>query len=183
MRAFWCLAAALLCEGCNERPMSPLAVAARRGDVARIAELARHGASLDASSGVNDWTPLMHAIHVNRPESVEALLAAGADPNHTCCRGLSPLILAAGYGQEANVRALLAKGAGPMYRGQDGRGALDVAIMGLSDRPGAAMGACHAGAARELLAAEPRLRDAPRPGRAVEALKSCPEIQKLLAPP
>ncbi|MCC6291184.1 MAG: ankyrin repeat domain-containing protein [Bryobacterales bacterium] len=183
MRALLCLAAALLCGACNERPLSPMAVAARRGDAARIAELARGGVSPDAPSGVNDWTPLMHAIHANMSKSVEALLAVGADPNLACCRGLSPLILAAGYGQESNLRALLAKGASPMHRGEDGRNALDVAIMGLSDHPGAPMGACHADAARMLLASEPRLRETPRPKRVAEALRGCPQIQKLLAAP
>jgi hypothetical protein len=172
---------AVLITACNERPVSPLAAAARKGDTARIAELARQGAQLDEPSGVNDWTPLMHAIHTNQAKGVQALLNAGANPNRSCCRGLTPLILAAGYGQAENVHSLLQAGANPMHRGEDGRTALDVAIMGLSHRAGAPMGACHVDAARELLAVEPQLKEAVTLEPVVQALKSCPEIEKLLS--
>lgn len=183
MRRLWLVAiAAALAVGCNENPISPLASAARKGDVSRILELAKGGAPLDAPSGVNEWTPLMHAIHTNQTKSVEALLGAGASPNRSCCRGLTPLILAAGYGQQENVRALLKAGANPMHRGEDGRTALDVATMGLSHRAGAPMGSCHADAAKELLAVEPQLAETVTLEPVVEALRACPEIQKLLVP-
>ena len=172
---------ALLATACNESPISPVAAAARKGDTARIAELARGGASLDEPSGVNDWTPLMHAIHTNQGSSVQALLKSGANANRSCCRGLTPLILAAGYGQRDNVVALLQSGANPMLRGEDGRTALDVAIMGLSHRPGAPMGACHVEVARELLAVEPQLKETVKLEPVLAALQSCPEIAKLLS--
>ena len=182
MVRFWMsILLALAAVACNERPISPIATAARKGDAARVAELAKGGASLDEPSGVNDWTPLMHAIHTNQARGVQALIQAGANVNRSCCRGLTPLILAAGYGQRDIVRALLQAGANPMARGEDGRTALDVAIMGLSHRAGAPMGACHVEAAGELLAVEPQLRETVRLEPVVEALKSCPEIQRLLA--
>jgi ankyrin repeat protein len=64
-------------------PLSPLIVAAREGDTARIAELVKAGANVNERGGVNDWTPLMHAVHKNQPAAVVALLAAGADIDAT----------------------------------------------------------------------------------------------------
>jgi ankyrin repeat protein len=64
-------------------PISPLIGAAREGDTARISELLNGGANVNERGGVNDWTPLMHAVHTNQPASVQALIAAGADLNAT----------------------------------------------------------------------------------------------------
>ena len=73
-----------LTAACNfGPPLSPLIVAAREGDTARIAELVKAGANVNERGGVNDWTPLMHAVHKNQPEAVVALLAAGADIDAT----------------------------------------------------------------------------------------------------
>jgi ankyrin repeat protein len=73
-----------LTAGCNfGPPLSPLIVAAREGDIARIAELVKAGADVNERGGVNDWTPLMHAVHKNQPAAVVALLAAGADIDAT----------------------------------------------------------------------------------------------------
>lgn len=182
MNRSWLLAlCALLWVSCGVPSISPIASAARKGDVETIASLAKAGQSLDEESGVNGWTPLMHAIHTDKLQSVEALLQAGADVNRGCCRGLTPLILASGNGQQEIVRLLLQRGADAMHKGDDGRTALDVAIMGLSHMEGAPMGACHAGAAKELLDAAPRLRETVRLNRVVEALHKCPEIEKLMA--
>src|SRR5258708_1824646 len=93
-------------------PVSPIAGAARSGDVARIHELAASGADLNEPSGVNNGTPLVHAIHKNQPASVEALIEAGADVNRESGR-TTALIMAAGYGYADIVRALLAHGANP----------------------------------------------------------------------
>jgi hypothetical protein len=173
--------AAVLQLGCSPS-ISPVASAARKGDVQAIASLVKSGQSPDAESGVNGWTPLMHAIHTNKLQSVEALLQAGADVNRSCCRGLTPLILAAGNGQQDIVRLLLEHSADAMHRGDDGRTALDVAIMGLSHMSGAPMGSCHAGAAKELLDAAPRLRETVRLKQVVEALDKCVQIKTLIAP-
>ena len=182
MRRLWWLALVVAFEiGCSESPISPIAAAARKGDIQTIAGLARAGKSPDEQSGVNGWTPLMHAIHTNQLRSVDALLQAGADANRSCCRGLTPLILASGNGQADIVRLLLERGAKAMHRGDDGRTALDVAIMGLSHREGAPLGSCQAGAAKELLEAAPELKSTVRLDRVVEALHKCPEIEKLMA--
>jgi len=64
-------------------PISPLIAASREGDAARIAELVKSGADVNQRGGVNNWTPLMHAVHKKRLASVRALLDAGADVNAT----------------------------------------------------------------------------------------------------
>ena len=172
-----------VCVGCGVPPISPVASAARKGDVQSITELVKSGQSPDKESGVNGWTPLMHAVHTNELKSVEAVVRAGADVNRSCCQGLTPLILASGNGQQEIVRVLLNQGADAMHRGDDGRTALDVAIMGLSHMPGAPMGSCQSGAAKELLAAAPQLKQTVQLGRVVEALHKCPDIEQLIAAP
>ena len=64
-------------------PITPLIAAARGGDAAQIAKLVKSGADVNERGGVNNWTPLMHAVHKNQIESVRALIAAGTDINAT----------------------------------------------------------------------------------------------------
>lgn len=45
-----------------------------------IAVLLAHGADVDAR-GINDWTPLHHAVSLRDAVAVRMLLAAGADPS------------------------------------------------------------------------------------------------------
>jgi ankyrin repeat protein len=74
----------LLCAGCDPGvPVPPLCMAARAGDLARIGHLVNSGADVNERGGVNNWTALMHAVHKNQPEAVQALIAAGADVNAT----------------------------------------------------------------------------------------------------
>jgi ankyrin repeat protein len=78
------LLACLICASCQPGgPLPPLIVAAREGDASRIADLVKSGADINERGGVNDWTPLMHAVHKNQVNSVRALIAAGADVNLT----------------------------------------------------------------------------------------------------
>jgi len=73
-----------LAASCNSGgPITPLIAAAREGDVPSIAKLVESGAAVDERGGVNNWTPLMHAVHKNQPAAVDALIAAGADVNAT----------------------------------------------------------------------------------------------------
>jgi ankyrin repeat protein len=75
-----CLASA----ACNPgAPISPLIAAAREGNAGRITELVKSGDDVNQRGGVNNWTPLMHAVHKNQPAAVRALIDAGADVNLT----------------------------------------------------------------------------------------------------
>ena len=124
----WLLAAILLLA-CMARPhaqFSGLCDAARAGDTALIRQLTAKGADPDAPSGNNDWTPLLHAIHKHQTASVGALLDAGADVNRAGHDGVTPLMMAAGYGYDDTVRTLLERGAKP-------EGALDWALTGATD--------------------------------------------------
>ena len=87
-----------------------LVAAARAGNAEAIPKLAAADANLDRPSGVNEWTPLQHAVHKNQLSAVKALLASGASPQ-------SGLIMAAGYGQADIVKALLEAGANPALAG------------------------------------------------------------------
>ena len=126
-------AAALLLGGCVRQEVSPLASAARIGDVRAIEALAGSGSSLNGRSGVNGWTPLMHAIHKNQPASVRALLEAGANPDAMSPRGVTPLMMAAGYGFDEIIDLLLAHHANPLLRDAKGRTATQWARSGTFD--------------------------------------------------
>ena len=151
--------------GCSRPELPPLARAAREGDVAAIASLLKAGADVDAPSGVNGWTPLLHAIHKRQGGAVKALLAAGAAVDgprtHAAwARGVTPLMMAAGYGQLEIVEALLAAGADPRVS----RGSANAlwaasgfgAIADISDGP--PLGTCFPDVADALLAKAPDLR-------------------------
>jgi ankyrin repeat protein len=113
--------------------MPPLVTAARSGDVQSIRALCARGADPDQPSGGNAWTPLLHAVHKNQPGSVAALLDAGATPDRATGSGMTPLIMAAGYGGSEVVKVLLAHGADPAIRDADGAAAVDYALTGMTD--------------------------------------------------
>ena len=110
------------------------------------------GADPNAPEGVNDWTPLLHAVHKNQIGSVEALLDGHADPNRTV-RGGTPLMWAAGYGYTPIVRLLLARGADPRLRDLDGDTALDWAVTGMLDVDRFTFFSCQDDTVHALLAA------------------------------
>jgi ankyrin repeat protein len=145
--------------------ITPIARAARDGDIAAIEALARDGHDVNAADrGGNHWTPLLHAIHKRQPKAVEALLAAGADV-HRAAGGvradgdlvrLTPLMMAVGNGQTGIVRRLLAAGADPR---RDGAGIFALAVAGgaLSDIENPLLGGCHTEIVRALLKRDPTL--------------------------
>lgn len=161
--------------------MSPLAVAVRKGDVRAIRQLVDAGASPDEPSGVNGWTPLMHAVFRGVPQSVEALLDAGADVNRSCCNGLTPLIMAAGFGQDFTVEMLLKRGANASQRDGRGKTALDVAVIGLSEYVVLNADKCPDAVVRALVTAAPDLRLHEPDARAKGVMARCPETARLLA--
>jgi len=162
--------------------MSPLAVAVRKGDVRAVRQMVEAGASPDEPSGVNGWTPLMHAVFRGVPQSVEALLDSGADVNRSCCRGLTPLIMAAGFGQDFTVEMLLKRGADPRQRDERGKTALDVAVTGLSEYVAMNEGKCPDAIVRSIAAAAPDLRLHAPDSRAESVMARCPATARLLQP-
>jgi hypothetical protein len=112
--------------------MSGFIDAVRNGDVPALRQMLANGADANATEGINDWTPLLHAIHKNQLGSVEALLDGHADPNRAV-KSMTPLMMAAGYGYTPIVRVLLARGADPRLRDLDGWTAVDYAVQGMTD--------------------------------------------------
>ena len=103
--------------------------AARTGRADSIAELVRAGVDPNQQdSGVNNWTPLLHAVHKNQLGAVRALLAAGADPNQSNPKGITPLMLACSQGEGEIVDVLLSTGADPYARQRGDETALTYAM-------------------------------------------------------
>src|SRR5215472_14551972 len=109
----------LLLLGCirYNNNFTPLANAARAGDVATVRSLIAHGADPNEAAGQNNWSPLLHAIHKGQIGSVQALLDGGADANRISGDGVTPLMMAAGYGYSDIVQLLLRRGANPRLQG------------------------------------------------------------------
>lgn len=148
----------LAAVGCGRMAVTPLIGAARAGDVARLRTLLAEGADPNERGGVNDWTPLLHAIHKNQPESVKMLLEGGADINAKGREGMTPLIMAAGYGYADIVGLLLDRGADPQALTNSGVTALSAAVGGVPDIDRFTVGRCQDATVRTLLAHEPDLR-------------------------
>jgi len=143
----------LLLVGCfSAHTPSPLASAARNGDVTAIRQLTAHGADPNEASGENGWTPLMHAIHKNQLASVKALLESGASPNVAASGGMTPLMMASGYGYSDIVRALLARGADSHAADEHHERAIDYALDGMTDIDRFTFFTCQDDAVRALAA-------------------------------
>lgn len=80
---------------------------ARAGDATLVKELVGAGASIDACNG-DGYTALILAAYNGRMDAMNALLAAGADPNLGDKRGNTALMGAIFKGEEAIARRLLA---------------------------------------------------------------------------
>jgi hypothetical protein len=128
------------------------------GSVQEIRARLQAGADPNQPGGVNDWTPLMHAIHKGQRQSVAALLAGGADPNARTPKGGTALMMAAGYGDDETVRLLLAAGADPHVAAADGSTALTHAVGGTSDIDNFTLTKCQTATVQELLKKAPDLR-------------------------
>jgi ankyrin repeat protein len=144
------------------REFTPLADAARAGDVAAIRNLIRQGADPNEPTGGNNWTPLLHAIHTAQIKSVEALLDGGADPNKVAGDGFTALMMAAGYGYTDIVELLLRRGANPRIAGADGVRPIDMAVAGVADIDRFTLFQCHEDTIAALRAAAPSISVSPR---------------------
>lgn len=132
--------------------MSGFINAVRNGDVPAVRAMLARGADPNSGEGINDWTPLLHAVHKNQLGSVEALLDGHADPNRAV-NGGTPLMWAAGYGYTPIVRLLLARGADPRLRDLDGETAVDYAVAGMIDIDRFTFFSCQDDTVRALIAA------------------------------
>jgi ankyrin repeat protein len=113
-------------------PTTPLGAASMNGHGDVVKLLLEAGASVNKVSG--GWTPLMAAaFESEKPNSegyaaaMQALLAAGADPNVASERGETALTLAIGNRNTAGVVLLASRGANPDTRDGNGRSPLSLA--------------------------------------------------------
>jgi hypothetical protein len=90
---------------------TPLIWAARKGEVAAVRRLVALGANPNLTSGVNDFSPLEHALHARQTAAALALIELGATV--TGARQPRTLAMTAGYGNAEVMRALLARGVDP----------------------------------------------------------------------
>jgi ankyrin repeat protein len=131
-------------EGAVRDGETPLMAVARAGSVEAVRMLLERGAALDAAEALEDQTALMWAVAEGHLPVVDALLAAGADPNRRArvseltkrsmrtdfpSGGLTALMWAARNGDEALVRRLVAAGADVDLENGDGSTALMLAIV------------------------------------------------------
>lgn len=107
--------------------------AVRNGKVAEVRTLLGQGEDPNRPAGVNGWPPLMHAVHKNQIATAAVLLEDGADINKGAPEGMTPLMMAAGYGNDDMVEFLLQHHTDAHVKTKDGAGALDFAMTGVSD--------------------------------------------------
>jgi ankyrin repeat protein len=141
----------------TSRGFTALGLAARAGRVGVIERLVRAGADPDIrDTNENEWTPLLNGVHKHQRNAVQALLRLGADPDKG--GGLTPLIMAAGYGDTDMVRLLLDGGANPHVGARPGENALGAAVGGFFDIDEWTLGHCKIETVTLLLDRAPDLR-------------------------
>jgi ankyrin repeat protein len=152
----------------------PLTFAVRAGDVNQVRTLLAQGADPNRPVGVNGWPPLMHGVHKNQLGTAEVLLEHGADINRPSPEGMTPLMMAAGYGNDDMVDLLLRHGADPHLKTKDGATALDFALTGVSDIDKFTLFRCQDSTVSLLVRRHPELHDtAATSSRAFARLKRC----------
>ncbi len=128
-----------------EKSLTALHMAAYNGHSETVKWLIEQGATVDCRD-TEGKTPLIHACTGAFPETVEILLAAGADVNaRESTEGFTPLMMGAGLGQADVVRVLLKHQADKALRDADGDAAADharnsghleiVSILNPSEKP------------------------------------------------
>jgi len=144
----------------GEDGITPLMWAARYGAIHSMTALLDAGADANARDRGNEWTPLLHAIHKQRPNAVRLLLERGADANAPAPGGTTPLLMAADDPDPSTVKALLEYGADPHAQGPGGTTPLSQAVSGGAmtdiDRP--LFGGCRRATVGALMDHDPSLR-------------------------
>lgn len=162
--------------------LTPLAVAARVGRLAAIELLLKRGADPHLGSGVNGWTPLLHALHKGQLAAAKRLAETCRAPSKELD---DALFMAAGYAQTDAVRDLLARGADPEARHGRSGNALAIAASGAFDIDYAFSGCGpHTETVRALLEADPRLKldgEAGAAARRAAETRGCSEMIVALA--
>jgi len=180
------LLAACWLAGCTLQPDDPLIGAARSGDTHTLKTLLAGGADPNRRWGVNNWTPLMHAIHKNQRASVEVLIASGADMNARAGDGVTALMMAAGYGYADIVKVLLDHGADVHAETSGGDNALTMAVGGVPDIDKFTVGKCQTETVAALLQKAPHLKmkDSAyaRAARLAAHAAGCTDVLSLIAP-
>jgi len=141
----------------NASGFTALILAARAGCVPAIVTLLRHHADPNLRGGVNDWTPLMHAVHKNQWGAARALLDGGAQVDSRGRSGETALMMAAGYGYTPLVELLLERGANPRAETPYGYNVLAAALGGVPDIDHFTMGSCQAATVEALKRKDPSL--------------------------
>ena len=171
--------------GCNRQPDDPVIGAARSGDTQTLKRLLAGGADPNRRWGVNNWTPLMHAIHKNQKASVEVLLAGGADMNARCGDGVTALMMTAGYGYADIVKVLLDHGADIHAETYGGDNALTMAVGGVPDIDKFTIGKCQTETVAVLLKKAPdlKIKDSTygRAARLAARAAGCADVLSLIA--
>ena len=161
--------------------ITPLASAARAGRVDAIDLLLSRGADPRRGSGVNRWTPLLHALHKNQMAAAKRLIATCNAPSAELDLAL---YMASGYAQAEAVEALLAGGADPHKEVGDGANALSNAVAGAFDIDYSYRGCPdHTVVVRDLLERAPDLRLSGSAGAAARRAaerRGCAEMLALL---
>jgi ankyrin repeat protein len=155
------LLSVLILVSCQSRvgaERDDLTWAVRNGKVAEVRMLLAQGEDANRPVGVNSWPPLMHAVHKNQIGTAAALLEHGADINRGGPDGMTPLMMAAGYGNDDMVAFLLAHHADAHVKTKDGASALDFALTGVSDIDQFTLFRCQDSTVALLLRDHPDLR-------------------------
>lgn len=72
-----------------ENKVSPICVAAAKGDIETIKQLLNNGVDINQKS--NGMLPIHYAAKYNRVEAIKVLITAGSEIHATCDKGLSAL--------------------------------------------------------------------------------------------
>ncbi|KAL7676382.1 hypothetical protein ACOME3_002636 [Neoechinorhynchus agilis] len=109
----------------QDKPDTPLGIAAERGNMEIVQYLLDHGALIELVDCESGLTPLMRAVVADRVDLCDLLLRRGAKiDNLSTGEDHSALSLAVSRGNQSVVRFLLANGADPEIKLRDGANCL-----------------------------------------------------------